>query len=144
LPAIDCGDKVAVWLSRFIFKQETGARLVYYPSSRTSRQIKTKDIFPLMKTTDGVQQPINFWTLTVSFFSFSIQAVFHDLAPYLVLSEASVSDLNANLDADSQVSTLNFRPNIVVSGCPAFAEDSWNFIKIGDDAVLRMMKQCDR
>jgi len=122
--SIDCGDEIAIWLSRFLFKQETGARLAYYPSSHTSRTIKTNEVFPLMKLTDG--------------------AVFHDMGPYHLLSEASIRDLNSNLDQANEVSTLNFRPTIIVSDCPAFAEDSWNFIKIGDDAVFRTMKQCNR
>jgi uncharacterized protein YcbX len=36
-----------------------------------------------------------------------------------------------------------FRPNIVVSGAGAFAEDKWHDLKIGD-ALLRTAKPCAR
>ena len=36
-----------------------------------------------------------------------------------------------------------FRPNIVVSGAEAFAEDNWQKVRIGD-AVFRGTKPCER
>jgi len=48
------------------------------------------------------------------------QAVYHDCSPCNVLSEASVADLNSRLE--KKVSERNFRPNVLVSGCPAFEE----------------------
>ncbi|PIO16270.1 hypothetical protein AB205_0000850 [Aquarana catesbeiana] len=43
-----------------------------------------------------------------------------DLSPLLLLSDASLEDLNSKLE--NKVSIRNFRPNIVVSGCEPFAE----------------------
>jgi hypothetical protein len=38
---------------------------------------------------------------------------------------------------------IRFRPNLVVSGGPAWAEDDWRRVRIGD-AVFRMAKRCAR
>ena len=59
VPAVDCGDEVATWLSKYIFKQDSGARLAYYPSQITSRSVKTKSVHPMMKEKDGVTQRNN-------------------------------------------------------------------------------------
>lgn len=54
--------------------------------------------------------------------SFSAQVAYPDCSPVLILSEASLADLNARLG--KKVKMENFRPNIVVTGCEAFAEVS--------------------
>ena len=66
---------------------------------------------------------------------------FADGYPQLVIGEASLADLNEKI-----VETLpmnRFRPNIVVAGSEAFAEDDWKRIKVGD-AVFRSTKPCAR
>ena len=96
-----------------------------------------------MKKTDGVTiLVINAVVLVNNLNHF--QAAFHDQAPYLLMSEESIADLNSRLPDDDQVSILNFRPTIAVSGCSAFEEDTWTFIRIGDTATFRLMKRCDR
>ena len=45
---------------------------------------------------------------------------------------------------EGKVSTLNFRPTIIISGCKPYEEDDWRFVRIGDNAVLRYIKGCDR
>lgn len=50
--------------------------------------------------------------------------------PLLIISEASLADLNSRLD--NPVVMARFRPNVVVSGCEAFAEDSWQQFSIGE------------
>ena len=52
-----------------------------------------------------------------------------DECPLLLLSEASLEDLNSRLP--QPVSFRNFRPNLVVQGCTAFAEDTWQSVQIG-------------
>ncbi len=69
---------------------------------------------------------------------------FADGYPVLVIGEASLADLNARLaDKDVRVPMNRFRPNIVVSGSMAFAEDNWGQIRVGD-AVFRGTKPCAR
>jgi len=66
---------------------------------------------------------------------------FSDGFPVLITSQASLDDLNARLD--SPIPMTRFRPNIVLSGCEAFAEDKWHKLKIGDLNV-RLVKPCSR
>lgn len=56
------------------------------------------------------------------------QVGFADAAPLLVISQASLDDLNRRLT--EPVSMLRFRPNLVVSGCVPFAEDQWKTLTI--------------
>jgi uncharacterized protein YcbX len=36
-----------------------------------------------------------------------------------------------------------FRPNVVLEGCPAFAEDGWTRMRIGD-VTFQLLTQCGR
>ena len=115
-------NEVSEWFSDVI---GTECRLVFMPDA-TRRSVN-----PLFNKNDDVVS-------------------FADGYPLMALSEASLADLNqriARLDADEGVRVplpMNrFRPNIVVSGCDAFAEDNWRQIQIGD-AVFRSTKPCER
>ncbi|HEX8546311.1 MAG TPA: MOSC N-terminal beta barrel domain-containing protein [Cytophagaceae bacterium] len=55
---------------------------------------------------------------------------FTDDYPILLISQSSLDDLNARLEQPLPMN--RFRPNIVVSGTSAFAEDGWSKIKIGE------------
>ena len=72
---------------------------------------------------------------------------FADGYPLLVIGVASLADLNEKLLADRDgrvpLPMNRFRPNIVVSGSEAFAEDRWDKIRVGD-AVFRSTKPCAR
>jgi uncharacterized protein YcbX len=70
--------------------------------------------------------------------------------PYLILSQASLDDLNARIpSADPHIGPSahlpidRFRPNIVIAGGSAFQEDGWKEIAIGD-ARFSMLKPCAR
>lgn len=66
---------------------------------------------------------------------------FADGYPLLVVSEASLADLNAKLGED--LAMARFRPNLVVSGCDAFAEEAWNVMTIGH-VTLKITTRCER
>lgn len=66
---------------------------------------------------------------------------FADAFPYLVISQASLDDLNSRLA--EPVSMIRFRPNFVVTGTEAFAEDQWKNITIGD-LNFEVVKPCAR
>jgi uncharacterized protein YcbX len=70
---------------------------------------------------------------------------FADGFAYLLANEASLADLNARLAAKRHraLPMNRFRPNLVVSGAPAFAEDGWKEIRVGE-AILRAEKPCGR
>jgi uncharacterized protein YcbX len=70
---------------------------------------------------------------------------FADGYAYLVIGNASLTDLNARLAArgTAALPMNRFRPSIVVSGAAAYAEDTWGEVSVGG-AVLRGVKPCGR
>ena len=66
---------------------------------------------------------------------------FADAYPFLLIGENSLADLNKKLK--NPVPMNRFRPNFVVSGSDAFAEDGWKKIKIGA-SVFHIVKPCAR
>ncbi len=69
------------------------------------------------------------------------QTSFADGFPLLLISEASLEDLNRRLE--SPVPMNRFRPNLVVRGCGPYAEDGWGEIRAGG-AVFRVAEPCPR
>lgn len=66
---------------------------------------------------------------------------FSDGFPFLIISENSLNSLNREMQLN--LSMARFRPNLVISGCPAYAEDTWREISIG--AIdFRLPKPCSR
>jgi uncharacterized protein YcbX len=55
---------------------------------------------------------------------------FADAYPFLLTSEASLADLNGRLGSGA-VPMSRFRPNLVVSGCLPYEEDTWKRLRIG-------------
>ena len=66
---------------------------------------------------------------------------FADAFPFLLVSRASLAELNTRLAVP--LSMDRFRPNLVVGGCPAYAEDSWRSLSIGP-VRFRVAKPCAR
>ncbi|CAM2111231.1 unnamed protein product [Caretta caretta] len=102
----DCGDEAAQWFTTFLNTQSY--RLVHFEPHMAPR--KSRDVFTTFRSTDEIAYP--------------------DCSPAMILSEASLEDLNTRLE--KKVKIQNFRPNIVVTGCSAYEEDSWNKIQIGN------------
>jgi uncharacterized protein YcbX len=113
LRALDAGEEAADWLSE---KLGQPCRLVYMGDD-------------CQRYVDGVYAREG---ETVSF---------ADGFPLLLISQASLDDLNARLS--SPVPMNRFRPNLVVSGCEAFAEDSWRRIRVGE-IEFDVAKPCSR
>ncbi len=65
----------------------------------------------------------------------------NDAFPALVISQASLDDLNARLD--SPVPMERFRPNFVISGGHPYQEDGWGEFSIADIA-FKNVKPCAR
>jgi hypothetical protein len=112
--AIDQGDEAAQWLSDWL---GASVRLVHIE--------------------DGYKRKLNR--------DFAVSADDHtgfaDGYPILVISEASLQDLNSKLD--SALPMNRFRPNIVVKDCEPFAEDTWKRIRIGN-VEMALVKPCAR
>ncbi len=66
---------------------------------------------------------------------------FADGYPLLLISRASLNDLNTRLS--EPVSMRRFRPNLVVDGCVAYEEDGWRSIRVGE-AQFEGVKTCAR
>ncbi len=69
---------------------------------------------------------------------------FADGYPLLLASEESLAALND--DIGDTLPMTRFRPNVVVSGAPAWAEDDWRVVRIGgaDGPTFRAVKGCER
>jgi uncharacterized protein YcbX len=73
---------------------------------------------------------------------------FADGFPVLLASEESLGQLNAWIAegpraADGPLPMTRFRPNLVVAGAPAFAEDGWRRIRVGE-VEFRVLTPCIR
>jgi len=112
--AIDLGEKAANLFSEFLGLE---CRLVFMPS-KTKRKINPKYA---LQSEDVIS--------------------FADGYPFLLISEASLDNLNQRLEIP--VSMDRFRPNLVVSGCNAFEEDTWKKIRIGE-VFFDIVKPCSR
>ena len=66
---------------------------------------------------------------------------FADGHPLMLITQAALDALNARLA--KPVSMLQFRPNLVVDGAPAHAEDDWTRVRIGE-VVFDVAKACTR
>ena len=78
----------------------------------------------------------------------NIHTSFTDGYPFLLTSAVSLRALNAAIPSKRIVPMVAFRPNIVVDGppqlLPAWAEDYWAAVEVGDGEVLDVTKPCDR
>lgn len=120
---IDAGEEVAQWFSRYILKEDFGLRLVFYHQTIPTRDVRPKN------TTFETTIPDDTGAL-------------HDATSFMLINEGSIADLNTKIK--NPVTPLQFRPNIVIKGPQAFAEDSWKWVKIGDKTVFRNVKPCTR
>lgn len=101
----DCGDRIAAWLSSAV---DHAVRLV-----RIGRDFERKVRKPAAAASDRVN--------------------FADACPFLVISEASLEDLNQRLlgRGEPAVPMNRFRPNLVIRGASPYAEDGWTRLTIG-------------
>jgi hypothetical protein len=114
LPAIDQGDDVAAWLSEFL---DRAVRLVCFDAQ--------------------VRRACNRAYVGDS----GAHTGFADAYPLLVLSSASLADLNGRLAQSLPVD--RFRPNVLLSGLAAYDEDHIEEIAVG--AVrMKLVKPCTR
>ncbi|KAK1130658.1 hypothetical protein K0M31_018774 [Melipona bicolor] len=123
---IDCGTESAEWLSRFLTGTTSGLRLGY-----TMMDKRKVFVEPWKKFTKVYQSLRNEDT-----------GLFSDFASYMLMTTRSMEQLNEKLERP--VPSVQFRPNILVSTQQPFEEDQWEWIKIGERAVIRNVKPCTR
>jgi uncharacterized protein len=69
------------------------------------------------------------------------RVAFADGFPLLLINQASVDDLSVRIGRD--MAMLRFRPNLVVEGAPAYADDRWRRLRIGS-VDFRIASPCAR
>jgi uncharacterized protein YcbX len=115
--ADDEGDPVGTWLSDYLHQ--------------TARLVKVGAKFDRPVSTKYATRPT--------------QTTFTDGFPILVVTTASLDDLNQRLlerGADP-IPMSRFRPNLIIEGGTPFAEDTWHTIEIGS-VTLDIIKPCAR
>ncbi len=112
--AIDQGNEASQFFSEHVKKN---VRLVFFPDS-SKRQVDQQ----YAKSPDD-------------------EVGFADGFPFLLISEGSLLALCQRMG--NPLPMNRFRPNLVVSNCPPFAEDTWRSIKIGPISFL-VAKPCSR
>jgi uncharacterized protein len=113
--AVDQGDGAAAWLSDYL-----GSRV---------RLVRIADDFKRPVSPDFAVHPDD-------------ETSFSDGYPILIIAQASLDDLNTRLATPLPMN--RFRPNLVVSGCAPFAEDTWQRIRMGgiDFALVKPCARC--
>lgn len=114
LDALDCGDDVAQW-----FEVRLG---------RVVRLVRLGTLTG--RTLDPTWVPHSPFT-----------SAFTDAYPALITSTASLDALNAQLSQPLPMD--RFRPNIVITGAPAWAEDGWRSLEVGE-VTFDLVKPCAR
>ncbi|MES2818486.1 MAG: MOSC domain-containing protein [Pseudomonadota bacterium] len=109
----DAGEPAAAWLSGFLGRP---CRLVHVPAQR-ARQVDT------------------------AYAAVGDRVAFADGFPLLLIGQSSVDDLSARVGRPLEM--LRFRPNLVIEGAPAYAEDGWTRIRIGE-LEFDVVKGCSR
>lgn len=120
LLAEDCGRDVSAWLSAFLGVPCHLVRI----GEKFHRPVLDRPAFASAPADTPV---VDGRIVSTDRFNFA------DGYPFLVVSEASLVHLNDRLVAlgEEPVPLDRFRPTLVVSGCPAFAEDTWSRVRIG-------------
>jgi uncharacterized protein YcbX len=111
--ARDAGSSAAEWFSRFL---GLPVRLVYMPDT-------------------------TFRTVNPDFVPERRRVGFADAYPVLLIGEGSLQELNRRMEQPLPMN--RFRPNLVVAGSAAFAEDGWKTVKVGE-VTFDVVKPCDR
>uniref|UniRef100_A0A914UJ07 MOSC domain-containing protein n=1 Tax=Plectus sambesii TaxID=2011161 RepID=A0A914UJ07_9BILA len=122
----DCGDEIGEWLQKSLGSQEPLRLLYFVPGVNTSRKVVPEQNWQFNKVPQR-----------------SDEAAYADLASYMAVSQASLDNLNSKFEG-REFSMRNFRPNIVVGGCPEFDEDRWDEIRIGSHVRFTCFKPCSR
>ncbi|XP_046672603.1 mitochondrial amidoxime-reducing component 1-like isoform X1 [Homalodisca vitripennis] len=125
--AVDCGNGVACWLSQTLYSN-ADLRLGYF----------SRPTVPLRTVSHGWTQFAKLYTRLRS----EYLGAYSYLASYLIITKESMDDINSRLD--QPVSERCYRANIIVKGSPAYCEDDWDWLRLGDSVIMRGFKPCTR
>ncbi len=111
--AVDQGEAARRWLSAYLGREASLVRM----ARETHRAIDPHY--------DSRSRPVGF----------------SDGFPILLLSQASLDDLNSRLEVALPMD--RFRPNLVIEGATPYGEDDWRLIRVGE-LELEVVKPCTR
>lgn len=129
----DEGDAVASWLSQYLNSEGASYRLLrIHPEAQ--RHIDIAWLNPWQRKTQRQSA-----TLRDTEFAFA------DGFPFLICNKASLDALNVAIQeqGDAAIRMERFRPNIVISGIEAYAEDNLLSLE-GEDYDFAKLKNCTR
>ncbi|KXS13982.1 hypothetical protein M427DRAFT_136074 [Gonapodya prolifera JEL478] len=123
--AFDEGEEASTWLSKYLYPLH-GVRLCVKDTAT-----------PRYSDRKYSPDDLKGWS----------QTAFPDLTPLLVCTAASIPDFDRLIHARNPdlptLDTLNVRPNIVVEGCYAYAEDRWKVVTLhGCRLMIRCQMPC--
>jgi uncharacterized protein len=136
VPAFDMGDEAAQWFTDFLVMPEAADQTSRPYRSHAYRLVRFDPAHRRASSLD--------WTGGVQALN-----LFSDGYPLLVLSEASLAELNERLVAagHASVGIERFRPNIVLSGLHAHDEDRLGVMHVeagAEEVLLKPVKPCPR
>lgn len=117
---VDQGNDIADWFQTFLSMNHV--RLVRLPDDYV-RKVENRHVEPGL-----------------------FQNSFSDKYPFLLAAEASLKDLSDKVNMKLEMA--RFRPNIVISShnsspLPAYAEDGWKKVSIGDETLFEIPTSCN-
>ncbi len=118
--------RLDTWLSDYLKIPCRLVRMLSPMEALVARGANEKDY---LRQVDPDYAPAETWTS------------FTDGYPFLILSEASLMDLNQRLE--QAVPMNRFRPNLVIAGTAPYEEDTWKKIRIGE-IEFDLVKKCSR
>jgi uncharacterized protein len=127
--------EVEIWRTK-VLATPAGAEADAFVSKVVGRDVR------LMYLDDPTRRPVD-----PTFANVDDRVSLADGFPVLLASTTSLAALNDWLveDQEEPVAITRFRPNLVVEGAPAWAEDGWlgRRLRVGE-VVFRVVKPCDR
>lgn len=124
-------ESVNIWKSKFVAAIHQGHEAAEWLSHYLDKNVH------LVHIADGYKRKVSSEHAVLS----DDHVSFADGYPILVISQASLDDLNSRLPEPVQMN--RFRPNLVTGGSSPFAEDGWKRIRVGE-VELALIKPCAR
>uniref|UniRef100_T1IPF6 MOSC domain-containing protein n=1 Tax=Strigamia maritima TaxID=126957 RepID=T1IPF6_STRMM len=118
---VHCGSECANWFKEYLKRDDV--MLIHHNSHVKPKYCVDKDLVKSLVTPED-------------------KAAYADFSCYLLMNRASIFDLNNRITNIAGIA--NFRSNILTSGSPPYSEDSWKYVRIGDNAWFRNVKLCQR